>query len=43
LAKSLNLGEPETLNFWAGADKLTVARKPPEKARRSTALRDLTP
>jgi hypothetical protein len=42
LAKSLKLGEPETLNFWADADKMVVARRPTEKKPRQTALRDLT-
>lgn len=42
IAKSLKLGEPETLNFWLDADKLTVARRAEKKQARHTALRDLT-
>jgi hypothetical protein len=41
-AKALKLGEPETLIFWADADKMTVARRAEKKARQSAALRDLT-
>jgi hypothetical protein len=42
LAKGLKLQEAETLTFWSDAAKLVVGRRPKEKVRKQTALRDLT-
>ena len=42
LAKSLKLPDPESLHFWVDADKMVVGRKPAEKVRRASTLRDLT-
>jgi len=42
-AKSLQLPHPESLTFWADAEKVVVVRQPQDKqTRRATALRDLT-
>lgn len=42
-AKSLQLPHPESLTFWADAEKVVVVRQPKDKqTRRATALRDLT-
>jgi len=41
LAKGLKLGEPQTLNFWADADKLTIERRADKKPRQAV-IRDLT-
>jgi hypothetical protein len=42
-AKSLKLPDPDSLTFYADAEKVVVVRRPKEKqTRRATALRDLT-
>jgi hypothetical protein len=42
LAKSLKLQDAETLTVWWDAEKLVLGRRPKEKVRKQTALRDLT-
>ncbi len=42
LAKSLKLQGAEPLTFWSDAEKLVVGRRPKEKVRKQTTLRDLT-
>jgi hypothetical protein len=43
ISKALKLPDPESLTFWADAEKVVVVRRPKEKqTRRATALRDLT-